>query len=178
MHKIADKEFTLDDFSHEHLYASYDMDGIYYSSTAEEEFTSTHVLKVIIEALNNYRTSYLVNKDKEDWWQMIQLLPSSYNQKRTVMLNYEVLANIYKSRKNHKLDEWHVFCDWIESLPYSELITGPSNTVKEQNTIDAVKVVRCKDCKHLKFSDCYGECSKGHMGIVSPDDFCSYGERK
>ena len=124
MHKIADKEFTLEDFSCEHLYAEDDIDGMYYSTTAEEEFTSTDVLKVVIEALNNYRKMYLSTKDKKDWWQMIQLLPSSYNQKRTVMLNYEVLANIYKSRKNHKLDEWHVFCDWIESLPYSELITG------------------------------------------------------
>lgn len=74
--------------------------------------------------LNAYRENYLETKDKQDWWQMIQLLPSSYNQRRTVMLNYEVLANIYKSRRHHKLDEWHTFCDWIESLPYSELITG------------------------------------------------------
>ena len=124
MHKIHEKEFTLDDFSFEHLYAGDDIDGMYYSTTAEEEFTSNDVLKVVIEALNNYRKQYLETKDKKDWWQMIQLLPSSYNQKRTVMLNYEVLANIYKSRRNHKLDEWHTFCDWIECLPYSELITG------------------------------------------------------
>lgn len=134
MHKIADKEFTLDDFSHEHLFKEDDVGGMYYSATAEEEFTSTDVLKVIIEALNVYRKTYMAVKadtvsdydhmSKEYWWQMIQLLPSSYNQKRTVMLNYEVLANIYKSRKDHKLDEWHTFCDWIESLPYSELITG------------------------------------------------------
>ena len=124
MHKIHEKEFTLDDFSCEHLYAEDEIDGMYYSTTAEEEFTSTDVLKVVIESLNNYRKMYLATKDKKEWWQMIQLLPSSYNQKRTVMLNYEVLANIYKSRRNHKLDEWHTFCDWIESLPYSELITG------------------------------------------------------
>ena len=124
MHKIADKEFTLEDFSCEHLYAEDDIDGMYYSTTAEEEFTSTDVLKVVIEALNNYREMYLSTKDKKDWWQMIQLLPSSYNQRRTVMLNYEVLANIYKSRSNHKLNEWHVFCDWIDGLPYSQLITG------------------------------------------------------
>ena len=124
MHKISDKEFTLEDFSCEHLYAEDDIDGMYYSTTAEEEFTSTDVLKVVIEALNNYREMYLSTKDKKDWWQMIQLLPSSYNQRRTVMLNYEVLANIYKSRRNHKLDEWHVFCDWIDGLPYSQLITG------------------------------------------------------
>lgn len=122
MHKIHSKEFTLADFSCEHLYAEDEIDGMYYSTTAEEEFTSTDVLKVVIESLNNYRKMYLATKDKKDWWQMIQLLPSSYNQRRTVMLNYEVLANIYKSRRNHKLDEWHTFCDWIESLPYSELI--------------------------------------------------------
>jgi hypothetical protein len=127
MHKIADKEFTLEDFSCEHLYAEDEIDGMYYSTTAEEEFTSTDVLKVVIESLNNYRKMYLATKDKKEWWQMIQLLPSSYNQKRTVMLNYEVLANIYKSRRNHKLDEWHAFCDWIESLPYSELIIGKTD---------------------------------------------------
>lgn len=134
MHKIADKEFTLDDFSHEHLFKEDDVGGMYYSATAEEEFTSTDVLKVIVEALNVYRKTYMAVKadtvsdydhmSKEYWWQLIQLLPSSYNQKRTVMLNYEVLANIYKSRKDHKLDEWHTFCDWIKSLPYSELITA------------------------------------------------------
>ena len=134
MHKIHDKEFTLDDFSCEHLFKEDDVGGMYYSATAEEEFTSMDVLKVIIEALNTYRKTYIAVKadtvsdydhtSKEYWWQMIQLLPSSYNQRRTVMLNYEVLANIYKSRRNHKLDEWHTFCDWIENLPYSELITG------------------------------------------------------
>ena len=134
MHKIHEKEFTLDDFSCEHLFKEDDIGGMYYSATAEEEFTSMDVLKVIIEALNTYRKTYIAVKadtvsdydhtPKEYWLQMIQLLPSSYNQKRTVMLNYEVLANIYKSRKNHKLDEWHTFCDWIEELPYSELITG------------------------------------------------------
>ena len=130
MHKIHDKEFTLEDFSCEHLYAGDDIDGMYYSTTAEEEFTSNDVLKVVIEALNNYRKQYLITKDKKDWWQLIQLLPTSYNQKRTVMLNYEVLANIYKSRKNHKLDEWKDLCKWIKSLPYSELITG--NHIEEK----------------------------------------------
>ena len=130
MHKIHEKEFTIDDFSCEHLYAEDDIEGMYYSTTAEEEFTSTDVLKVVIESLNNYRKMYLATKDKKDWWQMIQLLPSSYNQRRTVMLNYEVLANIYKSRRNHKLDEWHTFCDWIESLPYSELIIGKTDSAK------------------------------------------------
>lgn len=130
MHKIHEKEFTLEDFSCEHLYAEDEIDGMYYSTTAEEEFTSTDVLKVVIESLNNYRKMYLATKDKKEWWQMIQILPSSYNQRRTVMLNYEVLANIYKSRRNHKLDEWHTFCDWIESLPYSELIIGKTDGAK------------------------------------------------
>lgn len=110
MHKIADKEFTLEDFSCEHL----------------ENSWLAH-LKETIRLLNEARDAYhWCNTDakKDWWWQMIQLLPSSYNQKRTVMLNYEVLANMYKSRRNHKLDEWHTFCDWIEELPYSELITG------------------------------------------------------
>lgn len=107
MHKIAEKRFKRDDFSHEHL-----MDG------------GNYILNSTIDILNEYRAQYLDSKDKKYWWQMIQLLPSSYNQRRTVMLNYEVLANVYKSRRNHKLDEWHTFCDWIEELPYSELITG------------------------------------------------------
>jgi len=111
MHKIHAKEFTLEDFSCEHLLP-----------TAKKNLEST------IDILNGYRDQYNVDTNpevkKEYWWQMIQLLPTSYNQRRTVMLNYEVLANIYKSRKNHKLDEWHTLCDWIEGLPYSELITG------------------------------------------------------
>lgn len=108
MHKIHDKKFTLDDFSHEHLQAP-----------------MVEILKHTIHGLNDARDAYLSSKDKLMWWQMIQLLPSSYNQKRTVMLNYEVLANMYKSRKNHKLDEWAVgFMEWINRLPYRELITG------------------------------------------------------
>ena len=114
MHKIQAKAFTIDDFSHEHI--------------LHETFTGLvnpeTLLNGIVDALNQNRKLYLQTKDKKYWWQMIQLLPSSYNQKRTVMLNYEVLANIYKSRKDHKLDEWHTFCDWIETLPYSSLITG------------------------------------------------------
>lgn len=113
MHKIADKEFTLDDFSIEHL-----------NDDRSAEVSNLEWFEYLIIHLNRDRRRFIETKDKQYWWQMIQLLPSSYNQKRTVMLNYEVLANIYKSRRNHKLDEWHTFCDWIESLPYSELITG------------------------------------------------------
>lgn len=141
MHKIAAKEFTLDDFSCEHLFdeeslppyeervdidhceplAAIDVNGqwCYY--------TPKTFLNMTCHVLNHFRKLYLKTKDKKYWWQMIQLLPSSYNQKRTIMLNYEVLANIYKSRRNHKLDEWHTFCDWIKDLPYSELITGGKN---------------------------------------------------
>lgn len=108
MHKIHSKEFTIDDFSHEHLVGE-----------------SEKALKFIIDELNFARQAFLETNDKEYWWEMIQLLPSSYNQKRTVQLNYEVLRNIYNSRRNHKLDEWRIdFIYWIESLPYSELITG------------------------------------------------------
>jgi hypothetical protein len=103
MHKIHAKEFTLDDFSHEHLHTE-----------------NMWLLENIIKRLNGCRHAFIETKDKEWWWQMIQLLPSSYNQKRTVLLNYEVLCSIYATRKNHKLDEWHTFCDWIETLPYAE----------------------------------------------------------
>lgn len=120
MHKLTAKEFELDDFSHEHL-----------------NVAGNNILTQIIGTLNLLREAYLGDEikspewKKDIWYMMIQLLPSSYNQKRTVMLNYEVLANMYKSRRNHKLDEWHMLCDWIESLPYSELITGKT---KEENT--------------------------------------------
>ena len=112
MHKIHEKEFTMEDFSTEHLYPE-----------VREAFENT-IIKYLNEARKTYNFLSDTPSKKDAWWQMIQLLPSSYNQKRTVMLNYEVLANIYKSRRNHKLDEWHTLCDWIEKLPYSELITG------------------------------------------------------
>ena len=112
MHKIADKEFTLDDFSVENLY----------------EDVIDRPFKDIIDCLNFFRGLYIQNNDKDDWWQMIQLLPSSYNQKRTVFLNYAVLANMYHQRKGHKLDEWHDFCDMIEKFPYSEFITKDFKT--------------------------------------------------
>lgn len=126
MHKIAEKEFTIDDFSHEHL-----------------DIRTHKILEETIKVLNDYRNIYInYNSDdfeikgcpskKEIWWQMIQLLPSSYNQTRNVMLNYEVLANIYKSRKNHKLDEWREFCRWIESLPYYDLIVSTSSGCKNK----------------------------------------------
>lgn len=127
MHKIAAKEFTLDDFSHEHL-------GVYIpaeKNDGEECFQNLwidDILSRVIDGLNIARNFYIKEDDpelkKKYWWQMIQLLPSSYNQKRTVMMNYEVLASIYPMRKNHKLDEWVEFCKWIETLPYSEIIVG------------------------------------------------------
>ena len=102
MHKIHAKEFTLDDFSHEHLYSP------------------LQDLKPTVDLLNVYRERFLDTKDKADWWQLIQLLPSSYNQRRTWDLNYAVLRNIYHARRNHKIDEWHTLCDWIETLPYAK----------------------------------------------------------
>ena len=123
MHKIHAKEFTLDDFSHEHLITG-EKPLVEGGVDAPEPPNAIWLMHRTIQTLNQYRDLYLQTKDKKYWWQMIQLLPSSYNQKRTVMLNYEVLVNIYKSRKIHKLDEWVEFCKWIENLPYSELITG------------------------------------------------------
>ena len=121
MHKIHAKEFTIDDFSCEHLFDRYGDPSM--NLNYGYKYPKA-VMQDLIDILNNYRVWYNETKDKKYWWQMIQLLPTSYNQKRTVMLNYEVLANIYKSRRNHKLDEWHTLCDFIEELPYSELITG------------------------------------------------------
>ena len=115
MHKIHDKEFTRDDFSCEHLFNRESGNCFEWYST---------VLDTVIDTLNSARTYYLETKDKRYWWQLIQLLPSSYNQKRTVQLNYQVLKHMYHSRKNHKLDEWRDFCEWIKALPHSELITG------------------------------------------------------
>ena len=116
MHKIQEKAFGLSDFSHEHLNEA-----------------SLDILSKVIELLNDYRLKFIEQKDKTYWWQMIQMLPSSYNQKRTVMLNYEVLTNIYNTRKGHKLDEWEKFREWIRGLPYSELITQEE---KEEDTYE------------------------------------------
>lgn len=136
MHKIHAKEFTLADFSCEHLmgydnsnYWEEDSDNSCFVEKRQGNFQTVIVPQSMLEdllipMLNTAREKYIETKDKKFWWQMIQLLPSSYNQRRTVMLNYEVLANIYKYRKDHKLDEWRTFCKWIEGLPYSEIITG------------------------------------------------------
>lgn len=126
MHKIHAKEFTLDDFSHDRMNEK-----------------TLYILETMVDYLNAVRNAFLVTQNKTYWDQMIQLLPTSYNQKRTVMLNYEVLCNIYHSRKNHKLTEWHTFCDWIEQLPYSELITGGHdneriNRKKDENAVSKV----------------------------------------
>lgn len=175
MHKIHEKEFTLGDFSCEHLvsgWAGKDKNGVDIILPGPSE-----CLENTIIMLNRIRNSYLIALKTESetglpakdiWWQMIQLLPSSYNQKRTVMLNYEVLANIYKSRKNHKLDEWRELCKWIESLPYSELITGGSSTK------DTVEVVRCKNCMYyISAEDMKNEpMYKSYKNILGADGLC------
>lgn len=179
MHKIHEKEFTLEDFSCEHLIDSVpeesldlevpngvtiaigdgsDIDtgsiAVVCHGDYHEGHSYTDTLYVsqkdildmfIIPALNTNRELYLKTKDKRYWWQMIQLLPSSYNQTRNVMMNYEVLANIYKSRKNHKLDEWRKFCRWIKTLPYQELITGEDVTM-------------CDSCKK-QYDGCKCDCT-------------------
>ena len=138
MHKIAEKEFDVNDFSHEHIE---ELDGDEYSMSYDWLLRTVDILNYYRKKYNtaseklkrditNAERKHVLAQQKLFWWQMIQLLPSSYNQKRTVMLNYEVLANIYKSRRNHKLDEWHTLCDWIETLPYSELITGKEESGK------------------------------------------------
>lgn len=138
MHKITAKEFDVNDFSHEHIE---ELDGDEYSMSYDWLLRTVDILNYYRKKYNtaseklkrditNAERKHVLAQQKLFWWQMIQLLPSSYNQKRTVMLNYEVLANIYKSRRNHKLDEWHTLCDWIETLPYSELITGKEESSK------------------------------------------------
>lgn len=153
MHKIAEKEFTLEDFSCEHL-LDFEEKGIL-------RFSPLGTLQNTIDELNDCRDLYLKTKDKAYWWQLIQLLPSSYNQTRNVMLNYEVLANVYRQRKGHKLDEWREVCKWIETLPYSELITGLS--IGSDQSITEKRFTRpfpwikeddvyCNNCEH--FHDC------------------------
>lgn len=165
MHKIQEKEFTLEDFSCEHL--------LDFEEKGKLRFSPLGTLQNTIDELNDCRDLYLKTKDKAYWWQLIQLLPSSYNQTRNVMLNYEVLANIYRQRKGHKLDEWREVCKWIESLPYSELITGlpieSDQAVEEKrfpqpfpwNKDDAY----CDNCEH--FHDCL---NKGGLADVTTSD--------
>jgi hypothetical protein len=120
MHKIHDKEFTLDDFSCEHLISDWIDDNVeaFVFDDLDYAYSPLMVLEGVIKSLNVNRLAYLKTKKKKYWWNMIQLLPSSYNQKRTVQLNYQVLKSMYFARKDHKLNEWHTFCDWIETLPY------------------------------------------------------------
>lgn len=167
MHKIAAKEFTLDDFSHEHLVSGWvgkDKNGVVISIPGPYE-----KLQSTIELLNSIRETYLYVKNtpkekidwsctpslsaKDIWWQMIQLLPSSYNQKRTIMLSYEVLANIYKSRRHHKLDEWHTLCDWIEGLPYSKMITGGATFLNKKITIPEADAIAARTLSKLQNSE-------------------------
>lgn len=143
MHKIQEKEFTLDDFSCEHLLnmANNDAgDALFLNDANNIRVDGDDLLGLTINVLNYYRGRYIETKLKQYWWQMIQLLPSSYNQTRNVMLNYEVLANIYRQRKNHKLDEWREFGKWIESLPYSELITSEVKELIPETTGDIRQV--------------------------------------
>lgn len=130
MHKIQEKEFTLEDFSNDHLLGREDEPFMVSISSDGTKLSPLGLMADVIKMLNGCREKYIETKNKKYWWQMIQLLPSSYNQTRNIKMNYEVLANIYKARKNHKLDEWREFCEWIESLPYSELIVG-DNTNEE-----------------------------------------------
>ena len=119
MHKIHDKKFTLDDFSHEHLWGE---------ASEMDVYEPIGIMNIVIDALNTYRKDFLDSGDKYHWWQMIQLLPSSYNQKRTVQMNYEVLVGMLRDRKNHKLDEWRDFCKWIKSLPYAKYLIEVKDT--------------------------------------------------
>ena len=167
MHKIAEKEFTLEDFSCEHL-----MD---FEEKGKLRFSPLGTLQNTIDELNDCRDLYLKTKDKAYWWQLIQLLPSSYNQTRNVMLNYEVLANVYRQRKGHKLDEWREVCKWIETLPYSELITGLS--IGSDQSITEKRFTRpfpwikeddvyCNNCEH--FHDCLNK--SGLVDVTTGND--------
>lgn len=167
MHKIADKEFTLEDFSCEHLLDEESLPP--YEERADIDhceplaaidvngqwcyYTPKTFLNMTCQVLNHFRKLYLKTKDKIYWKQMIQLLPSSYNQKRTIMLSYEVLANIYKSRRHHKLDEWHTLCDWIEGLPYSELITGGAASPNEKITVSEADAIAACTLSKLQIFD-------------------------
>lgn len=144
MHTIADKEFELEDFSCEHLISDEPIPTRVYSAKDMMEAT--------VANLNLFRRLYLDTKDKKYWWQMIQLLPSSYNQKRTLLVNYEVLANLYHQRKGHKLDEWQTFCEWIKGLPMSEIITGEETNI-DSETVD--KLVDCGNVYPISPEECH-----------------------
>jgi hypothetical protein len=138
MHKIHEREFGLEDFSCGNLISDWvsddNLEGFLFDEETdgnEVAWSPMNVLELTIKILNVNRNKFIETKNKRYWWQMIQLLPSSYNQKRTIMLNYEVLAGIYPMRKEHKLDEWREFCKWIESLPHGDLITCSAGSLKE-----------------------------------------------
>lgn len=167
MHKIAAKEFTLEDFSCEHLMG--------FEEKGKLRFSPLGTLQNTIDELNDCRDLYLETKAPKYWWQMIQLLPNSYNQTRNVMLNYEVLANIYRQRKGHKLDEWREFCKWIETLPYSELITGfpvkTDQSVEEKYFTQPFPWIKeddayCNTCEY--FHDCLN--SGGLVDVTTGND--------
>ncbi len=177
MHKIAEKEFTLEDFSCEHLFSKGaatrrdDNKRFEDESCVELGFDHLGALLGVIKSLNFAREDYLNHKNKGDWWPLIQLLPSSYYMTRNALLNYEVLANIYRQLKNHKLDEWREVCKWIESLPYSELITGLSigsdQSIKEKRFTQPFPWIKeddvyCNNCEH--FHDCL---NKGGLADVT-----------
>lgn len=186
MHKIAEKEFEWGDFSTEHLFSKGaatrrdDNKRFEDESCAELGFDHPGALLGVIKSLNFAREDYLNHKNKEDWWQLIQLLPSSYNQTRNVMLNYEVLANVYRQRKGHKLDEWREFCKWIETLPYSELITGLSigsdQSITEKRFTQPFPWIKeddvyCNNCEH--FHDCLNK--GGLVDVTTSDDIVKNG---
>ncbi len=157
MHKIQDKEFTLEDFSTDKIIDAgepeyediYDDIVLTLHFDGEKQYYDPYDIfsEILIPALNLYREKYIETKDKKYWWQMIQLLPSSYNQTRNVMLNYEVLANIYKSRRNHKLNEWREFCKFVEELPYSELICGDGALITQNEQRERLEDVADKFCE-------------------------------
>lgn len=197
MHKIQEKEFTLDDFSTEHLAEitvshNIEMSGALPERVKKKKGIETSVcmcdvqpidiLQLSIDALNAYRCLYLETKNKTWWWQMIQLLPSNYNQTRNVMMNYEVLANIYKSRKVHKLDEWREFCKWIESLPYSELVIGEFDFVRKkfnipEETIDKINAIGDINAMSLKnIQEAINEYEKEDDGLAFSMEKHLFGE--
>lgn len=177
MHKIHAKEFTLEDFSHEHLCCwgaapRGNIAGNLMDETVSDfSYDYMGALMAIIYALNSARAEFLKRQDKRYWWQMIQLLPSSYNQKRTVMLNYEVLSNIYQHRRNHKLNEWRELCKWIEGLPYSEVIT--CNAAKQEEDSSIVAAITKLKNEQWSTEDIValllGQTKKEYMKLFSDD---------